>query len=684
MQQNSQHDAGSVTWEERAEERRKAIDALNERAWQLTRVDPEAGLPLALEASILAAQSPVYLDGIGLAKRTIAWGRFLAARYDEAIEIGREALSLLRQSDNRDGTANVLNNLGVFFQRKGDFQEALDALSASLQIRREIDDRRGIAASLLNLGTIAIETGGYVESIEYSMESLRICQAEEDPRGCAGAFTNLGNAYRSLANWEQALDAHTRARELYVELGDRPGEALALGNIGSVFGEQGDPARALEYLREADSIYRNMGVDAPRVAVLQNIGRAERELGSTDTARAHLGAALDICRSAGDRGGIASTLLELGTHDIEDGDPDNARERLYEALEIARDLNARPLLWQIHKGLADLHGSLGEFEDAIDHLEQSHEIVGQLNLAETQLRVRGLQVRHDVESARREGEIHRLRNVELAAALDELKRTQSRVIHAERIASLGSLTAGVAHEINNPVNVIKTSAPSLRRDFEALATFLATVARPPSGSNSAGHWDMLGRERDDQEIEYLLEEIEMLMEGITVGSRRTGQIVRSLSLFSPEESGERKMHDVDIMIDEALRAVKAAAPNSIRFERGGRAGTAIECSAGEIHQLLVAILTNAMQAIEHEGVVEIASVRREGSVEISIRDSGCGMSPEVVGRIFEPFFTTRDVGAGIGLGLSIAYAIVGRHGGEIAVSSAPGEGSDFLVSLPLA
>jgi signal transduction histidine kinase len=173
-----------------------------------------------------------------------------------------------------------------------------------------------------------------------------------------------------------------------------------------------------------------------------------------------------------------------------------------------------------------------------------------------------------------------------------------------------------------------------------------------------------------------------LTAGIARGAERTAEIVAGLRSFSRLDEGGLKSVDIHEGLDAALTILSGSMSEGIMLERDYGALPPVECYPGEINQVFMNILTNAIKAIEGTGTVTIRSEALGDHVAITIADSGCGMTPEVQQRIFEPFFTTRDVGEGRGLGLSIAWGIVEKHGGTIEVTSSPGGGSTFTMTLP--
>lgn len=274
--------------------------------------------------------------------------------------------------------------------------------------------------------------------------------------------------------------------------------------------------------------------------------------------------------------------------------------------------------------------------------------------------------------------------------LTERRRMQSRVAQAEKLASLGMLSAGVAHEINNPLAFVANNLVVLERDQKGLDEILTAF--------EAGRAD-LARVRPDlaQRIEQLAQEIDLpyvranlerILQSTRQGVKRVSDIVLNLRGFARLDQASVDRVDLRATIATSLEMIRGRLNRrGIEVVQDAADLPEVVCTPASINQVFLNLMVNAMQAIEttgrSDGRIEIRTRARAGEVVVEIADNGCGIAPEHIARLFDPFYTTKPVGQGTGLGLSISHGIVTDHGGRIEVESEPGQGSVFRVILPI-
>ncbi len=271
----------------------------------------------------------------------------------------------------------------------------------------------------------------------------------------------------------------------------------------------------------------------------------------------------------------------------------------------------------------------------------------------------------------------------MTKAFEDLKSTQMKLVEAEKMASLGVLTAGVAHEINNPVNFVSAGIESLISSYGDIKEILNLYFQLNPTKNDPELWNEIIQNKKALENDEVLPEVEQLLKSIKTGAKRTAEIVKGLRNFTRLDENDMKRANLEEGIDNTLVILNNQLKNRIEVVRNYSGIPDINCFPGQLNQVFMNLIHNASQAIEGKGTITIATLVKNNQVHISISDSGSGMPEEVRAHIFEPFFTTKDVGKGTGLGLSIAYGIIEKHHGTIEVESEIDKGTTFHIALPI-
>lgn len=282
-------------------------------------------------------------------------------------------------------------------------------------------------------------------------------------------------------------------------------------------------------------------------------------------------------------------------------------------------------------------------------------------------------------------------NGQLNNALSNLKEAQTQLVEAEKMASLGQLTAGIAHEINNPINFVKSNIKPLRLDVIDIFKIIDQYNQLHTSNitNIPVQLQTIDEAQKQINLDFIKSEIEHLIKGIEDGAERTAEIVRGLRVFSRLDESELKTANVHDGIDSTLVLLKNTMPHYVNILKDFKANASIECYPGKLNQVFMNILNNAIQAIKskkiahpNETITISTTDTDDKKIRISIKDTGTGMTEEVKHRIFEPFFTTKDVGEGTGLGMAIVFKIIEEHAGKIEVKSEPDKGAEFIITLP--
>jgi two-component system NtrC family sensor kinase len=275
-----------------------------------------------------------------------------------------------------------------------------------------------------------------------------------------------------------------------------------------------------------------------------------------------------------------------------------------------------------------------------------------------------------------------VRNNELVRGKAQLQRLQAQIVHSEKMASLGQLAAGIAHELNNPVGFVYGNMDILNQYVGGLIKLLNYYDEANLPEDTASGAALIKEQID---YEASLEDLSSIICDCRDGAERIRDIVQNLRTFSRLDEAELKKTDIHEGIDSSIRLLsRHFSADNIKLIRDYGKLPPMDAFAGQLNQVWMNLLVNAAQAVSGGGGEVRITTRADGeSAIIAVSDTGCGIAPEHLNRIFDPFYTTKPVGEGTGLGLSISFGIVERHGGKITVNTVLNEGTTFTVTLPV-
>lgn len=331
------------------------------------------------------------------------------------------------------------------------------------------------------------------------------------------------------------------------------------------------------------------------------------------------------------------------------------------------------LLWTVNQAYEDADAERTMIERAME-------------LMSKELNERNDQLRADlVERQRARDELQR-RSDEQQALIRRLEEAHNQLLQAEKMASIGQLAAGVAHEINNPIGYVSSNLGTLKGYVQGLLDIVGAFASrsallPPSEAAA------VRRLMQDREYDYLREDIVDLLDESFAGAQRVRQIVQDLKDFSHAGEQDWMWADLHKGLDSTLNIVQSEIKYVADVTRCYGDIPQVECLASQLNQVFMNLLVNAAHALssrtERGRITVTTGGLGAGEIFVAVADDGCGIASEHLGRIFDPFFTTKPIGKGTGLGLSLSYGIVRRHGGRIEVESQLGVGTTFRVCLPI-
>lgn len=285
------------------------------------------------------------------------------------------------------------------------------------------------------------------------------------------------------------------------------------------------------------------------------------------------------------------------------------------------------------------------------------------------------------EDLRRAHSLLEKTNFDLLDAYSELKSAQSKMLQSEKMASIGQLAAGVAHEINNPIGFITSNLGSLKKYMERFLEYMNLMEDVVAGRNDDK--EGIKQKRNELKIDMLKDDVKDLISESLDGAGRVKKIVQDLKSFSRVDHVELQDADINECLETTLNIVWNELKYKAEVKREYGDIPLTRCYPQQLNQVFMNLLINASHAIEEHGYIKIRSWQDDGYIKVAISDTGCGIPQENITKLFEPFFTTKETGKGTGLGLSISYDIVKKHNGEILVESEPGRGSTFTVCIPV-
>jgi len=266
---------------------------------------------------------------------------------------------------------------------------------------------------------------------------------------------------------------------------------------------------------------------------------------------------------------------------------------------------------------------------------------------------------------------------------NELKKTHAHMLQQEKMASIGQLAAGVAHEINNPIGFISSNLGTLNKYILRLLEFVDFVDSSQQGPGEKNR-DQIQTKREELKVDFMINDINDLIKESLQGTERVKKIVQDLKSFSRTDKNECEIADINDILESTINMVWNEIKYKATLQRKFEALPLTRCNPQQLNQVFVNLLINAAQAIEDHGEITVKTWLSANKIFIAISDTGCGIPSRLTTRLFEPFFTTKEVGKGTGLGLSIAYEIIAqKHNGNIMVTSEEGKGTTFTVQIPV-
>ena len=598
-------------------------------------------------------------------------------RTDSAAVYAQRALALARRVHYRHGEGEALNRLGAAL-RESNLARSLELFQQSLHIARATRDQALIAQNLRSIGIIYVYLRDRRQALSYYFQALKIGEQLRDERRVVLELSNIGLAYDVFGQLDSARLYQTRALALAHRL-HTPTNYILYG-LGNDARRRGEVAQARRYYHQ--SIAESKKVGQLRSLNFAYVGLAAlyQQLGRLDSSIYYARLGCQAGRTNGFLRGVlnASTLL---TQDFKRrGPPDSALKYQGLMLVMKDTLFGQEKVMRLQNLNYREQQRAQQAAAAQAALRARYRTFGLVGVLLGLLVLAVILARHgrQQERARRA----------LEQTLAELKTTQEQLVQREKMAFLGELTAGIAHELQNPLNFVKNFAEV----STGLVDEITGEQHDPTGQGPA---------RNAALEAEILAGLKQNLQQISQHGQRATAIIKGMLEHSRSGAGPRELTDLNALVQESLdlayNGLRAQDPGfAVRLSMAFDAGLpALAVVAPDLRRVLVNVCTNGLHALRerHQAPARAAFAPEltlttravPGAVEIRVRDNGTGMPEHVQARIFQPFFTTKPMGEGTGLGLSISFDIVTKgHGGTFAVSSTEGVGTEFVICLPQA
>ena len=631
--------------------------------------------------------------------------------YEQALEYYIESMEIESEIGNKNGIAGSLTNIGMIYEKLSDYNKALEYFRRSELIFQEIENKYGQALTLNNIGLIFRVLTNYDKAIEYHLRALKIHEEINDNNGIARSLGNIGMIYDDIGERYKALDYYHRSLKMEEELGNLFGIAGILNNIGIIYDDMKQYDIALEYYIDSHDIYKEISNPNGVANASNNIGVAYKNQKRYDEALKYLQESLASYKIIGRKKGIAATLNNIATVYKETQQFSEALNYFNRALVIAKEIKVRDLQIEIYENISDIYSIKKDYEVSLHYYKLYSSIKDSTFTKERMEIISGMQTTYEVELLledqekeivllQKDNEIYKLRsdkqnlallllvfglfilmvigfvffyrytlnkkakiklekeveerthdlkktNVKLTKEIQERKDLQNQLMRSERLAGVGELAAGIAHEIRNPLGNISSSVQICLSKFK----------HP--------------------------KEVQQFLEIIQEDSNKANSIIKGLLDFANPRDVNFKKGSIYKVLKNVVKRIDARCQEkniTVSLDSSGALSNFL-IDAKWLEQAFLNLAVNAINAMPNGGRLEINVKQIKNTIKINCTDTGQGISKKNLSKIFDPFFTTRE--DGVGLGLSLTHQIFEDHKGSIQIESIEKVGTKVIVEIPI-
>lgn len=592
-------------------------------------------------------------------------------------ELTQEVLELSRRLNYSRGQA-----YGLLFEGLGccfiaEHERGLESVDESRAKLEEMGDEQGLAKAAFLKSNILRSIGSFDQALPGFYETLRFYEKRNDRYWIANCAYSLGLLYHEIGDYKQAFEQHQRCARTIEGMPHRWLEARSINGVGRALDKLEKHQEALDYYHRSLALFREIGHPMGEARALDDIGSIYMQLGDDEMALPFHNKSLTIRRSIGQRRAECTSLLNIARVYLSQKVSRQALATLDEALAIAEETRSKPHVYDAHRLYSETYELQGNHEEALHHYKEFQRAREEVFNENTTDRIHKLQISFEVEKSEKEAEIERLKNVELhdknerlEELLRELRATQSQLVQSEKMAVIGKLVAGMVHEMNTPIGASNSAIDVSTRCIKKIVDYQQTC-------------DSLEELCESGELDKLLDHLQRNQRITRDANDRMSRILGNLQSFIRLDGSDQEEVDIHTGLDCALALLESECGDRISIVREYGDLPAVDCCAGEINQVFMSLLTNAIEAIPGDGTVGIRTSTTNGNIRIAISDTGTGIAPEFRQHLFDPSFSTKGTRVKAGMGLLVGLNIVQKHGGTIDVDSEVGRGSTFTIDIPL-
>lgn len=604
------------------------------------------------------------------------------------------AVDFAREHNDSLAVASLLNDLGKFYLSEEQLTQALNSFLKALQLREKYRaNSYALAQTYTFIGKVYAQIGELTAAEKHLNRAYRI-KAEANDTIAVGAITTaLADVYRLQRRFGLAEKLFKKDFNKRVQRNNHEGVLECYRGLAETYYGWGKWKLAEENYQKA--IHQAKMINRVRITGRLMLGLSalyERQ-GRLQDAKRILLQASALSNTTESMALQSNAYGHLARLTARENDYPKAYEYLKRYVGLRDSLSGQ----EAQQKLSELRATfeVSQKEREIAELDRQNKEQQQLrNFLLAGIVVLSLMVIGIIylNWARRKAykklhtEQHQTKQLlaEKERLLHHLKSTQLHLIQSEKMASLGLLTAGVAHEINNPIGFINASVSALKMDFAELMPIRKQILGLRHSSNLSSDVEQILESLQRLNAEFLFEEMAELMTSIEKGTQRSAEIVAGLRMFSRDTGDSFLPSDIHEGIDSTLTILNSKVRDKgISVQKQYGTLPLVPCQFSKLNQVFLNLFDNAIQAVGKQGEVFIKTWHDDIWAYIQILDTGVGMDEQTQSRVFEPFFTTKEIGKGTGLGLSISYAIIQQHNGHMEVNSKVGQGTSFTISLPL-